>query len=57
MHTPVPKVQTHVLQPVHGQADGMKCVFVFLHYIRYLKASKDIILLLLCMQNAMQNKI
>jgi len=29
LHKPVPKVQTHVLQPVHDQADGMKCVFIF----------------------------
>ena len=25
----VQKVQTHVPQSVHGQADGMKCVFNF----------------------------
>jgi len=29
LHKPVPKVQTHVLQPVHDQADGMKYVFIF----------------------------
>ena len=29
LHKPVPKVRTHVQQPVHDQADGMKIVFIF----------------------------
>ena len=29
LHKSVQKVLTHVLQPVHDQADGMKYVFIF----------------------------
>jgi len=29
LHKSLQKVQTHVPQPVHGQADGMKYVFNF----------------------------
>jgi len=57
LHKPVPKVRTHVLQPVHDQADAMKYVFIFWHDIRRLKASKHMILLLLRMQIAVENTI